>query len=750
MRKLMCFAIGFGLACILGAYFYSYVNMWIAVVAAIIFLISVILSYKLEILKIPAVIAVAFVVGICWFLMYDNFYLSNGRVLDDKTINISAEASDFGYDTGYGTGVSGWISLNGKPYQVMIYLDGAVEIDPGDLIDGSFSVRFTSEGGSREPTYHRSDGIFLLLYQRGEAKIQEASDTPLKYYPVLWRERILETIDQIFTPETVDFAKALLIGERMGIDYETYTAFKISGISHIVAVSGLHVSILFSLVYLFSGRKRLLLFLIGTPVLLLFAAITGFTPSITRACIMQFLVLLALLFDREYDPPTALAFAALVMLTVNPMVVLSISFQLSIGCMIGIFLFCRKIHDWLLDEKRLGSAKGKGIIPRLKRWLVSSVSVSLSASIVTTPLVAYYFGTISLVGLLTNLLVVWVVSYIFYGIMISCAVSLISITIGQWTAWLVSVPIHYVIGTAKLLAQFPLAAVYTQSIYIVIWLIVVYLLLVCYLCLKKKPAVIYGCCAGICLCAALLASWTEPLLDECRVTALDVGQGQAILLQSEGKTFLIDCGGDRATEAADTVAQTALSQGISHLDGIILTHYDEDHAGGVPYLLTRLDADAIFLPDIANETDIGSEIQNKTAGHTILVSEDIVLHYGSTTITIFAPELFNFGNESGLCVLFQTENCDILITGDRGELGEMLLLHRTELPDLELLIAGHHGSRYSTGEELLRATTPEYVFISAGRNNRYGHPSPVLLQRLAEYGSVVYRTDLNGTIIFRR
>ena len=100
--------------------------------------------------------------------------------------------------------------------------------------------------------------------------------------------------------------------------------------------------------------------------------------------------------------------------------------------------------------------------------------------------------------------------------------------------------------------------------------------------------------------------------------------------------------------------------------------------------------------------------------------------------------------------MFQTENCDILITGDRGELSEMLLVHRTELPDLELLIAGHHGSRYSTTDRLLQATMPDYVFISAGRNNRYGHPAPELLQRLEAFGCAVFRTDLNGTIIFRR
>ena len=119
-------------------------------------------------------------------------------------------------------------------------------------------------------------------------------------------------------------------------------------------------------------------------------------------------------------------------------------------------------------------------------------------------------------------------------------------------------------------------------------------------------------------------------------------------------------------------------------------------------------------------------------------------------ITIVPSYSDNSDNESGLCVLFQTENCAILITGDRDEFGERMLLRSIDLPDLDALVVGHHGSKYSTGRALLEAARPEVAIISVGENNTYGHPAEETLERLKAYGCRVYRTDVHGTIIFRR
>lgn len=748
VRKLVWFTIGFAAACFVGAVAYG---DWLLPAAGAAFLacgILVLLQRKGEIWRRPVALVLGLSLGLCWFGFYDLFFVMLPRAADDQTLPVTIEASDYSYETAYGCAVEGYVRLNDREYRVKAYLNEKTEISPGDRISGSFLFRVTTDGGSRNPTNHRTEGIFLLAYARGEMSASQAEEMPRRYLPAKWRKKLLDRISYLFPEAASGFAAALLLGDRTGIDYETETAFKVSGISHVVAVSGLHVSILFGFLYTLVGRKRVLACLLGIPSMFLFAAMVGFTPSITRACIMQSLVLIALVFDREYDPGTALAFAALVMLCFNPLVILSVSFQLSAGCMIGIILFSERIRTWIMSRLRI--AKGKRLRDKLKRWFASSVSITLGATAVTTPLVAWYFGCVSLVGVLTNLLTLWVISFVFYGILFALLFSLFSNVLALITAWGVSLPILYVLETAKLLSSLPMAAVYTVNPINVAWLVGVYGMLVIFLLQReKKPAILF-ICVGLTFCLSQVFCWSEPLLDECRVTVLDVGQGQSVLLQAKGKTFLVDCGSEQGESAADVAAETLLSQGISRLDGIIVTHFDADHTCGLPGLLSRVKADRLLLPYVEDTDGVGKNLAARTDGVVQYVREDQVLTFDGGRITVFGPNSYEADNENSLCILFQTENCDILITGDRGEMGELLLVHEYELPKLEVLIVGHHGSGYSTMPALLEETQPEIGIISAGKNNRYGHPSPKVLQRLQNIGCLIFRTDLQGTIIYRR
>ena len=468
-----------------------------------------------------------------------------------------------------------------------------------------------------------------------------------------------------------------------------------------------------------------------------------------RLLIQSLSLLLSLLFDREYDPPTSLSFAALVMLVCNPMVITSASFQLSVGCMAGIFLFSNPIRTWILNFKCWSRWDGKSLGGRLRNWFAAGVSVTISAMFFTTPLVACYFGAVSLIGVVTNLLTLWAVSVVFYGIMTVCLLSLFWMKAAAAAAWAISWLIRYILAVAKTLSAFPLAAVYTKSVYIVFWLVFAYMLGLVFLLLKRKKPYVLICCGVLGLVVALLLSWTEPLLDENRMMVLDVGQGQCILLQSEGRTYMVDCGGDSDSEAADMAAETLLSMGIYRLDGLILTHYDRDHAGGVGYLLSRIPADAVFLP--ASEDDGALDGILPYCEDTVrFVDDDLELAWGNSKMIVYGPLLSKSDNESGLSVLFDGGKCDILITGDMSTMGEMLLVKQKQLSEVTAIVAGHHGSKSSTGELLLQATKPEYAFISVGEDNYYGHPSDAVLQRLQAVGCAVYRTDLHGTIIFRR
>ena len=367
----------------------------------------------------------------------------------------------------------------------------------------------------------------------------------------------------------------------------------------------------------------------------------------------------------------------------------------------------------------------------------------------TTPLTAFYFGSVSLVSPITNLLCLPMVTIFFCGIIGSCVLGALWMPLGIAAAWVISWGARLILGIAHILAAIPLAAVYTKSIYIVAWLVFCYVLLSVFWISKQKRPAILAFCTAISLCLALLASWVEPLLDDYRVTVLDVGQGQCVLLQSGGRTYMVDCGGSYEDDAADVAAATLLSQGITQLDGLILTHYDADHAGGAVHLLRRVPAKVLVLPEGEDEKCIEEKLLSNFQGEVIRGNRNLKITWSDSTISIFASEYFGNSNETSLCVLFQEEECDILITGDRGILGETILLHSADIPELDVLIVGHHGSSGSTGEALLEATRPKQAVISVGANNPYRHPSKATLKRLETYGCIVRRTDLEGTIIIR-
>lgn len=746
MRKLMWFTIGGVSACFLSVYLLPLDMLGTCTaVCSVGFTAILVLSFFYERVKplVAGLLGATVLFG--WNYGFDVYYLQNVRALDGETVELTVTLTDYSKPTQYGIVVEGMTQIDGKTYRIWAYdNDPGLSLKPGDSLIGTFQIKDTTVKEGVSPQ-HKGNGIFLIGYPRGEIYHRIAPEIPWYGYPAYLSASIQGLLHSTFPADTVGFAQALLLGDTSLIDYETDTAFKLSGIRHIIAVSGLHVSILFALISQLTGRKRWLNVLLGLPVLLLFAAVAGFTPSITRACIMHSLMILSMLLEREYDPPTALSFAVLLMLLANPYCVSSVGLQLSAGCMCGIFLFSGKIQEWFLDNRRLGRFRGKA--KNFAAWFASCVAVTLSATLVTTPLCAFYFGTVSLISPVTNLLTLWVITFIFYGIVLGCILALIWLPLGRVLGWVVSWPIRYVLQVAKVAVAFPLAAVYTASIYIVIFLVFAYILLAVFLAMKRKRPALLFCCLVLCLCICLGASWVEPLCDDVRMTVLDVGQGQAIVLQSEGKTFLVDCGGDSDTAAADAAAEKLLSMGISRLDGLILTHYDRDHAGGAVYLLSRVRADALYLP-VCVDTDGYSE-PLKQMPQAVMVDDHMQISFGAVTIKLITTDYGISNNESGLCVLFQRENCDILITGDRNSYGEKDLLRQIDLPDLEVLIVGHHGSKYSTSVELLQAGKPDIAIISVGENS-YGHPTNEVLDRLTEFGCQVYRTDQQGTITFRR
>ena len=744
MRRIVYFSLGFGAVCLACASFCIGKNTLLP--GAILLLLSITLTvYGMHMerpwLQLFGSVLFGASAGFLWFSLFQSFYLAPARDLDGITETVSIRVCEYSWEGKYGFVSDGQIQVEGIPYRVRVYLDDQTQVVPGDELTGNFSFRFTVPQSREDAAYQASKGIFLRAYQKQLLSIRKTERSVLDI-PAEMRTRILGVISSSFPSDTASFARALLLGDASGLDYVTDTALKISGIRHIVAVSGLHVSILFGLISVLCVHNRFLTTVFAIPSLMLFAAMAGFSPSVSRACIMMGLVLLSLILNKEYDGATALSFAAVVLLLCNPLASLSASFQLSIASVSGIFLFSGKIYQRI--SAPFGSLKGKKLKTRFVKWFCGSIAVSLGSSVFTIPLCAWYFGVVSLIGILTNLLTLWAVTVSFCGTIIVCNLYFLLPAAGTFLGVFVAYPIRYTLFVSKLFSSFPIAAVYTRSPYILAWLFFSYLVF-SVLCLSKgKSARIAVCCEAMTLCLSLLISWAEPMVDDVRCTVLDVGQGQCILLQSGGRNYMVDCGGDGEEATANIAAQELLSQGVSRLDGLILTHFDQDHVGAVPHLLSRVETDVLVLPSEAPDATF------YCAQSPVVAQSDIVFEDGNNRLFVFVPDYSETENESSLCVLFDTEKCDILITGDQTRRGEQRLLASHSIPKVDVLIAGHHGSDSSTGEDLLDAVSPDIVCISVGKNNAYGHPSAQTMQRLEQYGCTVYRTDKNGTITIRR
>lgn len=746
MRRLLWFTLGFGGICLICVYFLWGRTLWFpAAICACAWILLRCIGVKWE----KACSLAALFLGCCaallWFSFFKAAYLGPVLPLDGQKVSATVTVSEYSGKSQYGDRVSGWFLWEGKPYQISLSLKKDVSLAPGDKITSEFLVRLTVPEGERESLYQSGSGLFLLGTQKSDALIDSSAADAWFLIPEKAANRLRGIMDMCLPKDAASFAKALLLGDTDGLDYETDTALKLSGIRHVAAVSGLHVGLLYGIIQTLTFRKRWLTAAVGIPVLGFFAAMAGFSPSVSRACLMTGLAMMADALLKEYDSLSALSFGALVLLFLNPFSAASVSLQLSVASVTGILLLYPGMHGWY--QKKTAKLPRKGILGSLIRWFGSSVGISLSAMALTTPLSALYFGTVSLIAVVTNLLTLWCVVFIFCGAAFLCCAGLLWLPAGFFLGKLLVWPIRYVLLIAKVLSRFPLAAVYTRSGWITGWLVLSYLLLVVFLIRKKNPLFYTSVCAGG-LAAAIFFSWWIPRQDEFRATVLDVGQGQCILLQSHGSSYLVDCGGGSGTAAADAAAEMLLSQGVHRLDGIVLTHLDQDHINGLSYLLTRVKTHSLlFAPDEEEELIYELPLQDTAVSY---VDSTQAIPVGSGTLTLYPPAPECKENDYCICVLFAVENYDILITGDRTATGEWDLVRSAELPYVDILIAGHHGSKYSTSQFLLDAVRPETVVISAGKNNLYGHPAPELLERLKLYHCRILRTDLDGTVVFRR
>ncbi|MBP1737584.1 MAG: internalization-related competence protein ComEC/Rec2 [Oscillospiraceae bacterium] len=690
------------------------------------------------------------VFGFLWMWGYTLLFYAPAEQLIGKTETVSATVLNYSETTTYGFKALVRVSWGDARIQTLFYGDSTEQtLEPGDELTLTAAFVSAKQSHGESVTWYTAKGIFLIAYQSGTLSVQKPEHLPLWTLPAVTMERLEDSISLLFSGTCGALVQAVVTGNLDGLTDADTTALSRTGLIHTVSVSGMHVSFLVGVLTLLLGRRRRRTALLCIPLILFFMAAAGNTPSIMRAAFMQILLLIAPLLRREYDPPTGLAFVLMLVLLQNPFAANHVSLQLSFASVAGILLFSQRIYD-ALEEKLISKAQ---TLPRRLangglRVLISSLSASLGAMVFTTPIVAFYFQSVSLVAPLSNLLTLWALSLLFLGGLLAAVLGLLWLPLGIAAALPVSLAGAYLEVIIPLLSRFSFASVSMESFYDRAWLVFLYAILLLWLILGRARPLIPLCMAAVtlCLCLALTRiSMTNPSLT---VSVLDVGQGESIALLSGGNTALVDCGGNGLTDAGDVAANYIQNLGTSTLNVLILTHFHTDHANGVEELFQRLTVENVILPQTEEDSDLKEDILALCGeeGTTITyLSENMTLPFGDSTLTLYAPLGTGETNEEGLSILCTSGDYDVLMTGDMGSDVEARLIKYDHLPDIELLVAGHHGSRYSTSDALLDAVKPEVAVISVGYNS-YGHPSEETLARLESRGIAIYRTDLMGTV----
>ncbi len=612
---------------------------------------------------------------------------------------------------------------------------------PGETVRDTVQLQSAARIRDDDVTAFTSKGVFLLAYQRGEAVYGPGSSASPRWWPLRLCRAMQETIRRLFPGDAAGFLTAILTGDRTTLSVGASAALSEAGLSHILAVSGMHCGFLLALVTVVTGaHRRRLTALAGIPVLCLYALLTGASPSVLRACCMLSFFLLAPLFGRESDGPTSL-FAALAMILIqNPFAAASVSLQLSFAAMAGILFLTPRLYRMLAGEKP----------GRVRRFLAAGASSALGALVFTAPLSGWYFGTLTLIAPLSGILCLWAASGVFMLGLAAVLAGLFCLPLGQLLAVVPTLLTRYILAVAGLLSKIPFHAVYFCQPYLSLWLVFAYALFFTAWLRRGSSRRTYALAAVLtCLTLAVTVNLGQRQSAGLDGKMLDVGQGQCVLLASGGEFTLVDCGSANSWYSPGEIAARYLrAMGCRKLDRLILTHYDEDHCSGVEELLARMDVKTLLVPQAAEEDNTAVLALAESRNVQVqTVTDKLEIPAGRAVLTVYPPVGSGESNERGLSVLATSGEDNLLITGDMNKATERALLEAWPLPDIEVLAVGHHGSRYSTSGELLDALSPEYACISVGAN-RYGHPADETLRVLAEHGCAIYRTDWQGSIHF--
>ena len=753
MRRLCWFTLGFGLAVAIYLGLQpDTAALWMSAGFLILGLVGLLLGGRKLRRAVIAVLGIS--VGFVWCFGYQALFLRPLKTVAEEEEAVEMIAEEYARKSTYGYSVVVRIRREDRWYQGVLYFDEEFSPEPGDKLYTRAKLTLAEEKQKDDNFYYSSRGVWLIASARTPIRTEKTEHRRFRYAPVYANHALRESCEAIFPQDAAVLMEALLLGEKSGLSYEQKNDLSVAGIYHAVAVSGMHVSILLGMLLLLCGSRKKLAAAIGLPMIVFFVLMTGAPASAVRAGVMQCLLLLAPLLGRENDMPTSLCAALALLLLENPWSMLNVGLQLSFISTAGIMLFAGPIYRLFAGGKRITNClRKKTFGSRLVQAMLVAASTSFAATAFSMPLAAWQFEVVSLIAPLTNMLCLWTVTILFSAGMVLCVLGLICAPLMLGPAWLLSWLCRYVLLIVRLFAGIPYAALYFEDFYSIALGVFVYLAVLIF---AIRPQIIRHAAVPVSTAAALVICLSLAALDyrlpAFTFTALDVGQGQCLIFHADGKTTVIDCGGT-AVESGEIAARYLQSRGEFRVENLVLTHFDADHVNGAEQLLRRERVQRLYIPDFPDSNGLYEAIlcaAEARGTEACFVREDIQIPDSGAELTVFAPNPGKNSNETGLCVLASAEKYDILVTGDLPEQAEYRMMSTHTLPDLELLVAGHHGAKTSTSSALLEATLPETVLISVGADNRFGHPAQETTDRILASGAELYRTDQCGTVTIRK
>lgn len=675
-------------------------------------------------------------------------------------------------------------------YEIFIKLDKKEkELEYGDKvkIKGVYEKPSKTQnyGGFNYQNYLKSIGIIGVIdVEKIEVLEKDKGNFIIKSINNL-SKKIKEKTELLFKDEEEQgLIQGLILGDKTNVSEEIQENFEITNLSHILAVSGMHITYLIigmQIVFEKVAGKRITN-IIMIVFLILYMILAGSSPSVVRSVIMGILTIFSKLVYRKNDIINSISISLLILLIINPYVIENIGLQLSYLGTLGIVLFQKNISSILdininKDKYKYKIKKESKIISKIKEML----SVSISAQILIFPIMIFHFNLFSIYFLLTNLLASIIIGPIIIISFLVIILSFIFLPIAKLISYLLSFLIQLLLLITKM-ANLPFSKIYfpTPKIYkIIIYYILIFILNFLYKVYKTKNQT--GTTKRVRNIVAVVKYKIRENRDKVKKVSIivflgilvinfipkdlkihfvDVGQGDCTFIETpKNKTILIDGGGDFGNYdvGKNTLLPYILDRGYTKIDYLFISHFDTDHVKSALTILEELNVKNAYISkqfeDSENYKEFLKIVKKKDISVTILKKGDVVKLEKNLEFEIIWPDnkkiiKENILNNNALVMRLKYKEFSMLFTGDIEKEAEIEILKNTSKEKLEcdILKIAHHGSKTSSKQEFLDVAKPKIALIGVGKNNLFGHPNENVLERLKEKNCKIYRTDLDGEI----